>query len=280
MIEQGDQNERLVPEPEWADSNSKLDKVSADMSEGDKNDESRSASWGFKPFWLLATVISVPLVATIFWSIGVYFFDSQMKLLRYLQFAAVLTVVVAGGYQLYFWVQRNRFRRRAVCLKIGFDDRIPFVPQWIWLYSFLYYFMIGITIMSFQDLTEGIHIIFGGLLLLVTGCAIFYFYPTYVPHEFRRFEVNSLSTRYLSFVQSIDNERNAFPSMHCALAAYVGLVIVDLPMFGIWISSLYVVFIVVSCLLVKQHVIADTIAGVVLGAVVFEFNEMLPVWLA
>jgi len=249
------------------------------MSESGKSDKPRSASWGFKPFWLLAIVISVPLAATVFWALGVHFFDSQLQFLGYQQFAAMVTFVVAGGYQLYFWVQRNRIRRPAICLKISFDDLIPFVPQWIWLYSFLYYLMFGIMIVSFQNLAEGIHIIFGGLMLLVVSCAIFYFYPTYVPQEFRRFEVNTLSTRYLSFIQSMDNERNAFPSMHCALGTYVGLVIMNLPVFGIWISSLYIVFIVVSCLLVKQHVIADTIAGVVLGGVVFQINDMVPVWL-
>ena len=78
----------------------------------------------------------------------------------------------------------------------------------------------------------------------------------------------------------MDNERNAFPSMHCAIATYVGLVIMDLPIIGIWISGFYITFIVISCLLVKQHVIADTVAGVMLGAVVFEFNDRLPFWLS
>ena len=250
------------------------------MRDSNQDNKSRSSGWGFKPFWLLAIVISVPLVATVFWLIGIHFFDSQLRLLGFQQLAAVVTVVVTGGYQLYFWVQRNQSDRPAVCLKTSFDDRIPFVPQWIWLYSLFYYLMIGVAIVSFQNSAEGIHVIFGGLVLLVTGCAIFYFYPTYVPRDFRRFEVNSLSTRYLSFVQSMDNERNAFPSMHCAIATYIGLVIIDLPIIGVWISGFYITFIVISCLLVKQHVIADTVAGVMLGAVVFEFNDRLPFWLS
>lgn len=91
--------------------------------------------------------------------------------------------------------------------------------------------------------------------------------------------MNTLSTRYLAFVQSMDNDRNAFPSMHCALATYVGLVVMGLPTIGVWIGSAYIGFIVVSCLLVKQHVIADTVAGVALGTLIFHFNEMLPGWL-
>ncbi len=234
--------------------------------------QSEAAAWGFEPHWLLIIVVSVPLAATLFWWIGVHYFDSQLRFLEYQQFAAVVTVGVAGGYQLYFWVQRNRYRRRAVCLKTDLDDRIPFIPEWIWLYSFLYYLMIGVTVVSIQDLGEGVQIIFGGLVLLVTGCAIFYFFPTYVPHTFRQFEVNTLSTRYLAFVQSMDNDRNAFPSMHCALATYVGLVVMDLPIIGVWVGGIYIGFIVVSCLLVKQHVIADTIAGVALGALIFYLN--------
>jgi membrane-associated phospholipid phosphatase len=234
-----------------------------------------TAGWGFEPHWLLIIIVSVPLAATLFWWVGLHYFDSQLRFLEYQQFAAVVTVGVAGGYQLYFWVQRNRYRRRAVCLKTGLDDRIPFIPEWIWLYSFLYYLMIGVTVVSIQDLGEGVHIIFGGLILLVTGCAIFYFFPTYVPHTFRQFEVNTLSTRYLAFVQSMDNDRNAFPSMHCALATYIGLAVMDLPIIGVWIGGAYIGFIVVSCLLVKQHVIADTIAGVALGALIFYLNLTL-----
>lgn len=240
--------------------------------------QSETAGWGFEPLWLLVIMLSVPLASSVFWWVGVHYFSSQLSILEYLQFAAVVTVAVAGGYQLYFWVQRNRYRRPAVCLKIDLDDQIPFIPQWIWLYSFLYYLMIGVTVVSIPDLGEGMHIIFGGLILLVTGCAIFYFYPTYVPHTFRQFEVNTLSTRYLAFVQSMDNDRNAFPSMHCALATYVGLVVMDLPIIGVWIGGSYISFIVVSCLLVKQHVIADTIAGVVLGTLIFYLNLTLNTW--
>lgn len=233
------------------------------------------AGWGFKPLWLSIILASIPLVAALFWWVGIRYFGSQLRFLEYLQFAAVVSVCVTGGYQLYFWVQRNRFRRPAICLKITLDDRIPFVPEWIWLYSFLYYLMLGLTVITIQDLGEGVQIIFGGLMLLVICCAIFYFFPTYVPDTYRKFEVNTLSTRYLTFVQSMDNDRNAFPSMHCALATYVGLVVMDLPIIGTWIGITYIGFIVVSCLLVKQHVIADTLGGLALGVSIFYLNPVL-----
>jgi len=160
-------------------------------------------------------------------------------------------------------------------MEIPLDDRIPFWPRWVWFYSFLYYVMIGLTVISIQDLAGGVHLIFGGLILLATGALIFYLYPTNVPESYRHFEIDCISTRYLAFIQSMDNNRNAFPSMHCAIATYIGLAIAGLPTIGPWLGYGYIVIIAFSCVVVKQHVIIDTLAGVGLGAVVFFLNQWL-----
>ena len=232
-------------------------------------------NWGLQPRWLLASLVSVPLVATVFWWLGTRFFDSRLNFFEYQQFTVLVAGVIAGGYQLYFWAQRNYLQRHAKCMKIPLDDRIPFWPRWVWAYSFLYYVMIGLTVISIRDLADGVHLIFGGLILLSSGALIFYLYPTNVPESYRHFEIDSLSTRYLAFIQSMDNNRNAFPSMHCAIATYIGLAIVSLPTIGPWLGYGYIAIIALSCVVVKQHVIIDTLAGIGLGAVVFYLNEWL-----
>ena len=232
-------------------------------------------NWGLQPRWLLASLVSVPLVATLFWWLGTRFFDSRLSFFEYQQFTVLVAGVIAGGYQLYFWAQRNNLQKHAKCMQIPLDDRIPFWPRWVWAYSFLYYVMIGLTVISIQDLADGVHLIFGGLILLATGAFIFYRYPTNVPESYRDFEINSLSARYLAFIQSMDNNRNAFPSMHCAIATYIGLAIVGLPTIGPWLGYGYIVIIAISCVVVKQHVIIDTLAGIGLGAVIFFLNQWL-----
>ena len=236
---------------------------------------STGENWGLQPRWLLASLVSVPLVATLFWWLGTRFFDSRLSFFEYQQFTVLVAGVIAGGYQLYFWAQRNNLQRHAKCLEIPLDDRIPFWPRWVWAYSFLYYVMIGLTVVSIQDLADGVHLIFGGLVLLATGAFIFYRYPTNVPESYREFEIDSLSARYLAFIQSMDNNRNAFPSMHCAIATYIGLAIVGLPTIGPWLGYGYIVIIAISCVVVKQHVIIDTLAGIGLGAVIFYLNQWL-----
>jgi membrane-associated phospholipid phosphatase len=233
------------------------------------------SNWGLRPRWLFASLLSVPLVATFFWWLGTRFFDSRLNFFEYHQFTILVAGVIAGGYQLYFWVQRNNLHMSARCMEIQLDDRIPFWPRWVWFYSFLYYVMIGLTVISIQDLAGGVHLIFGGLILLATGALIFYLYPTRVPESYRHFEIDSISTRYLAFIQSMDNNRNAFPSMHCAIATYIGLAIAGLPTIGPWLGYGYIVIIAISCVVVKQHVIIDTLAGVGLGAFVFFLNQWL-----
>jgi membrane-associated phospholipid phosphatase len=112
-------------------------------------------------------------------------------------------------------------------------------------------------------------------MLVATGAIIYYLYPTTVPLSFREFEVNSLSTRYLAFLQTMDNDRNAFPSMHCAVATYVGLTVTGMPIIGMWLGYGFIIMITISCLTVKQHVLVDTVAGVALGATVFFINKWL-----
>ena len=234
------------------------------------------SQWGFSAFWLFTLLLSIPAVATIFFWLGKTLFASSLTLVEYYQFSVVVAGVVAGAYQLYFWSQRNNLHRPARCMKIRLDDYIPFWPRWIWLYSFLYYIMIGLTVVSIRDLAHGVELAFGGLMLVAIGSVIFHLFPTEVPESYRRFEVTSLSTRYLAFVQSMDNSRNAFPSMHCAIATYIGLAVSTLPGIGMWVGLGYIVTIAISCVVVKQHVLVDTIAGVILGAAVYYLN----IWLA
>ena len=231
--------------------------------------------WGFKPLWLLACLISVPLVASLFWWLGTRFFNSPLSFIEFHQYGVVLAAVIAGGYQLYFWVQRNNRHVVARCMRTPIDDRIPFWPSWVWLYSFFYFIVIGMTVVSIRDLAHGVHLIFGGVMLVAIGAAIFYVFPTEVPDSYRRFEITGLATRYLAFIQSMDNPRNAFPSMHCAIGAYVGLVVSSLPGLGIWFGIGQVVAIAISCVVVKQHVLVDTLAGIALGAAVYYVNFSL-----
>jgi len=220
----------------------------------------------FTPFWMACLVLSPIVFSVIYFYLGKLFGRQFMPYIDYLMLTSLIAVVVVGGYQLYFWTQRNSGFFRTKCFKIKLDDYIPFWPQWVWIYSFLYYIMIGGVMLAIPTMDRGIYVIFGGLLLLLSQCAIFIMIPCINPPEWRQFEIDTLSKRFLKFVQGFDGENNCFPSMHCSLAAYISLTMS--PVLSYY-SYIFIALIAISCLFTKQHQILDVLFGVPLGIGVY-----------
>lgn len=232
------------------------------------NQNTSSQDMDFEPKWMLGLIISPFILSAIYFWLGTNLTHSKMPYFQYLELTALITAIVAGGYQLYFWTQRNSSFFKTRCLKIFIDDYIPFWPKWIWIYSFLYYVLIGGILISIDSLDKGVVIIFGGLVLLTLQCVFFILFPAINPPEWRQFEANTISKRYLKFVQSYDSENNCFPSMHCSLATYISLTLH--PLLGGWEWG-FVSLIAISCLFTKQHQIMDVIPGIILGYLVYGF---------
>ena len=214
------------------------------------------------PFYMLVLVVSTPLVSFAYYGMALLFNSNPMPMYDYLVFTCILGILITGAYQVFFWTQNNNYFFKTRCLAIKLDDHIPFWPIWIWPYSFLYYLMIGMVVVEINSLADGLYIAFGGIVLLLTQCACFMIFPCRVPEGFRNYKVRGPSTRYLRFVQNLDNGRNCFPSMHNSVAVYVALVLV--PTIGIW-SYVFVATIAISTVLVKQHNVLDVVPGLVLG---------------
>ena len=226
----------------------------------------------FKPYkkvgprFVVFMYVSVIAFSLIYFILGYYLFDSQLKFYDYLIFTSILAIVVVGSYQLYFWTEYNNTQFKAKCFKIPLDDYIPHMPSFIWIYNLSYYIIIGLVIVSITSLEQGLHYIFGGLVLLSVHCVIFYFFPSVVPEGWRKYKTKSKSAKFLKFVQNIDSGRNCKPSMHMSVAMYVSLLL--LPILSYY-SFIFVFLIGASCLLVKQHVILDLSPGVLLGWLVY-----------
>ena len=109
-------------------------------------------------------------------------------------------------------------------------------------------------------------------MLLLAQVAFFYLFPSTVPPDYRKYEVNSLATKFLKFVQGKDNGRNCMPSMHCSVAMYVSMALYPSIGNAAWT---FAGLIAVSCLLVKQHQMADILPGLGLGWLVWTLAPTL-----
>ena len=220
------------------------------------------------PGLVLLVFAGVPALSVVYYLVATRFAHSPLSLSDDLAFLSVIAAFVTGGYQVFFWVQRNNTFFPSRHLACRLDDAIPFWPSWVWVYSIVYFIAMAGVVLRIRSLAEGVRLLFGGLVLLTLQSALSMLIPCATPPRFREYEVTGPSTRYLKQIQGFDNGRNCFPSLHCGLAAFIGAAL--WPYLHYW-SAVFVAAIAISCLFVKQHQLADIIPGVLLGWAVFAF---------
>lgn len=179
-------------------------------------------------------------------------------------------VLIIGGYQFYFWAQRQTFRD-ARYLETRFDDMIAFDARWVWIYSGLYYPMIVLAALVQPDWRAYAYTVGGFLLLLTIQVLIFITLPVAIPAHWRAVERtrHPRSMQMLDLVWSYDKLRNSMPSMHVSVAMMVDLTIWQhWPAAG-YVAGLFPLLIGISALKTKQHYVLDVVPGAITGALVF-----------
>lgn len=190
-----------------------------------------------------------------------------MALADYVIHLILSVFLIIGVYQFYFWCQRNVIEQPRD-FSLAIDERIPYWPGWVWIYSCLYYPMIlyiNLVVASPRDFT---HLAISYIVLLGLQMIVFILFPVHTPESWRTRDARrNLSERFLAFVQSIDGRSNSFPSMHCSVAMLTALHL--LPHLGPAVFA-FPVLIGLSCLFTKQHFLIDVPFGLALGWAAYE----------
>jgi membrane-associated phospholipid phosphatase len=178
--------------------------------------------------------------------------------------------LIVGGYQLYFWCQTNPLSLRTRRLLLALDRAIPYRPNWVWIYTFLYYPVILYITLTTDSSRQFLYVAISYVALLMAQVALFVTFPVATPEEWRG-GVNAArgrSERILALVQRFDAPSNSFPSMHTSVAVLTAFHLQ--PSLGPVIFA-FPVLIALSCLFTKQHYVLDLPAGALLGWVCFGF---------
>ncbi len=168
------------------------------------------------------------VLSLLYYIISIILSVNKLTYYKFLAFNSVLSLVIIGGYQCFFWIQHNNIHRKARNFKCLLDDFIPFWPIWVWFYSMAYYLAIGLIVVTIDSIEDGVWVIFGGIALFVIQGFFHFFFPVKTPNSFRRFDTNTISRKFLKFIQDLDSGRNCFPSMHCSIGTYIGLLLMPL----------------------------------------------------
>ncbi|TAK93126.1 MAG: hypothetical protein EPO07_18595 [Verrucomicrobia bacterium] len=194
-----------------------------------------------------------------------------MKPLDYFINLVMSVILIVGVYQFYFWCQRN-YRAQPRQLKLAVDEKIPYQPRWVWIYSGLYYPVIVYINFVMESPGQFLHVAMSYIILLAFQMCFFVFFPVTTPLHWRVGETRGRSERFLAFVQKFDSPANSFPSMHTSVATLTALHLA--PHLGpmVW---LFPGLIALSCLFTKQHYVIDLPAGAGLGWLVFQVYRHL-----
>jgi membrane-associated phospholipid phosphatase len=192
-----------------------------------------------------------------------------MSLLGYIANFLIAGVLIVGGYQFYFLVQR-RHLRTPIEIRMSVDKLIPFRPGWVWIYSGLYYPIIFLLVFTTSSFARFNYTAFSFITLLGMQLFAFFTFPVKIPRHWRNYDPEkSLSTRFLAFVHSYDGLPNSIPSMHVSVSTLTALHLFDnlFPLIGHYavIAFLFPPLIAVSALFTKQHYFIDLVPGVLLG---------------
>ena len=189
-----------------------------------------------------------------------------MQLSDYVINLILSVMLIVGVYQFYFWCQRNSLSPSRE-LATRFDERIPYRPGWVWIYSGLYYPLILYLNAVIRSPRQFTHVAGSYLLLLSGQMACFVLFPVSTPERWRAYNQHrGLSERLLACVQRFDARSNSFPSMHVSVATLTALHLQ--PHLGA-AAFAFPLLVGLSCLYTKQHYLVDLPPGALLGWTVY-----------
>jgi len=171
----------------------------------------------------------------------------------------------------------------------GLEDAIPFVPQMVIFYVYLFYPMVVLTMLyfAFIDYKRGYALGWSLVLINAVAVAIYAVFPVSVYWWHQEFLAHPIVGNFWATetynVWAGDTTFNCFPSLHAAVSVicfctwyqYNKVKALGATKILAIVSFVITVGVILSTLFLKQHYVADEIAGAVLalgvGAPLFKY---------
>lgn len=188
-------------------------------------------------------------------------------------FSLILTFVC--GVIIYYGARFLTADRYHYNLSVRLDDQIPFIPWTLVIYLGSYIFwIVNYVIGCRQDEENAYRFISADLLAKIVCLFCFLLFPTtnirpYVAGD-------SIWDEGIQMLYQLDIADNLFPSVHCMTSQFCLIAVRESDKIPCWYcisSMLIVVGICISTLTVKQHVLIDMAAGIVLAEGSYLFVE-------
>lgn len=144
-------------------------------------------------------------------------------------------------------------------VETGFDEAVPFIPAFIFGYILVYLSVIMVYV-AIRDMGDWYRAAVSFLLATTLAYIVFLLFPVRMLRP-DILAVHGLSAAVTRFYFFIDLPFNCFPSLHVTYPTLATLVSWRNHKNMRWIFAAMTVIVAVSVVLVKQHYVADVIAG-------------------
>ena len=174
-------------------------------------------------------------------------------------------------YLIFYFLIQSLVSVSQYNLLMGIDEKIPFVPPFIWVYHSMIPVVVLTAIFLFQKRDIFLGLIFSFIFSGAIMCLFYIFFPSFYPRELF-VDVSTVSGWLIEMTRFIDAPHNTFPSGHVTFA-WLLLFFVNLSQYTrkySWIKILYfcwAVLVSISTLTLKQHFVVDVISGIILAAI-------------
>lgn len=183
------------------------------------------------------------------------------RLAKNLLFAGVFVYYLGGYFLLNEW---TALRQDLHHLALPFEERLPLLPALIFAYMLVYGYL-AFAYLAIDDLPFFRKVVRAFLVCITFHFVVFLVFP--VEYNLRPAVDPDRGWAWLlvSFYYWLDRPYNCFPSMHISNAFLVSFFMQRYrPGWG-WFLHPLAVLVALSVVLVKQHYIADVVAGFFVG---------------
>ena len=170
------------------------------------------------------------------------------------------------GYMIINWISRSR--DSFVDVSIPIDYSLPFVPAFIFGYI-LVYLSIVLIYVTINDIESWGRSVVACTLATTIAYVVFLTIPVRMDMRPDLVASGGINVAITRFYYAIDLPYNCFPSLHVTYPALATLLTWRDHRVMRWVFLAMMLIVAISVMLVKQHYIADVLAGFVNAGICF-----------
>ena len=176
-------------------------------------------------------------------------------------------------YLIFYFLIQSAITTNHYDLLTFLDAKIPFIPQFIWIYHTIIPVTVITSFILFQKRELFLSLTYANLLAGTILCLFYILFPSFYPRE-GFVDTTTISGLFVEFTRAIDGAHNTFPSGHVTFS-WLLTFFVGLSQKGRQCSIFRVLYfcwailISISTLTLKQHFLIDVVCGILLARIIF-----------